>query len=402
MKRWRASLVKHWRWSSGALLVALAALVVLLSLRAASHARQRAFRLQAPVGMDGAAFDNALYQSLGLHLQRGHTLARLRNGEVFDALVAQIGAARSSVNLLMYIWEKGAASERVVSALTARAKAGVRCRIVVDDLGSPDFAKDVQPALLAAGCEIRIFRPLPAGSKLARNHRKLLVVDGRSAITGGFGIRDNWLGNGDRDDSWRDTSVLFSGPSVTEAQQAFAENWQEAGGALLPAEDFPAQNVAGPASAAFVTSTGGELTRAERLLQLMIASATRRVWIANAYFVPTRGIIELLERKARAGLDVRLLAPAKNSDSKTAFGAQHLEYGSLMKQGLRVWEYDLAMMHAKTMVIDDDLSLIGSINLDPLSLNTLEEVALLVRDPALNQQLAQDFAADCQRSKALR
>lgn len=384
------------------MLLGLVALGVLLSLRAASHARQRAFRLQVPVAADSAVFDNALYQSLGLHLQGGHTVTRLRNGEVFDALVAQVGGARSSINLLMYIWEKGAASERVISALAARAKAGVRCRIVVDDVGSPDFAKDVQPALAAAGCETRIFRPLPAGSPLKRNHRKLLVVDGSSAITGGFGIRDNWLGNGDRDDSWRDTSVLFRGPSVTEAQQAFAENWQEAGGALLPVDDFPAQQATGPASAAFIASTGGELTHAERLLQLLIASAQRRIWIANAYFVPSRGIIQLLEQKARAGLDVRLLAPAKNGDSKTAFGAQHLEYGNLTKQGLRVWEYDLAMMHAKTMVIDEDLSLVGSINMDPLSLNTLEEVALLVRDPALNQQLAEDFAADCRRAKPLR
>lgn len=395
-------LKKHWRWLGGALLVGAIALAVLLSLRAASHARQRAFRLQVPVAADSAAFDNALYQSLGLHLRGGHTVERVRNGAVFDALVAQVSAARRSINLLMYIWEKGAASERVVSALVARAKQGVRCRIIVDDLGSPDFARDVQPALAAAGCEVRIFRPLPAGSTLGRNHRKLLVVDGRWALTGGFGIRDNWLGNGDRDDSWRDTSVSFTGPSVAEAQQAFAENWQEAGGALLPADDFLTQETAGPASATFVSSTGGELTRAERLLQLTIASATRRIWIANAYFVPSRGIIELLEQKARAGLDVRLLAPAENSDSKTAFGAQHLEYGSLIEQGLRVWEYTAAMMHAKTMVIDDELSLVGSINLDPLSLNTLEEVALLVRDPTLNQQLAADFEADCRRSKPVR
>jgi cardiolipin synthase A/B len=349
----------------------------------------------------------ALFQSLGVRLETGHTVEVLDNGAVFDSLERDIRAAKSSLHLLFYIWEKGVASARISAALEERARAGVKCRIVVDDLGSPDFSRDVAPALKRAGCQLGVFRPRTASNTLARNHRKLAVIDGVIAYTGGFGIRDNWLGDGVHGDHWRDTSVRFSGPAAIEAQQAFAESWQESGGELLPEAAFPsflsapapAAAPAGPNgssfTAAFVTSTGSsELTRAERLTQLMIAAGKRRIWIENAYFVPTPAISELLCQKAQLGVDVRLMVPGKQSDSKTSFGAQHVEFGSLLKHGLRVFEYQPTMLHAKTMLIDDQLALIGSINLDPLSLGHLEECALVIMDERVVASLARNFAAD--------
>jgi cardiolipin synthase len=299
----------------------------------------------------------------------------------------------------MYIWEKGAASARVTRALVERAKAGVACRVLVDAFGSPDFTKDVQPALAGAGCDVRVFRPSP-DDKLARNHRKLFVFDGRSAIAGGFGVRDNWLGDGVHEESWRETNVRFAGPAVADAQQAFAENWQEAGGSLLPPEAFPPLSGSGTVEAAFVGSTGAPVvTRAERLEQVMIAAATKRLWITNAYFVPSQGIERLLMKKAAQGVDVRLLVAGKKSDSKTSFGLQQTEYDALRAKGVRIWEYQPSMLHAKTMLVDDELSLIGSINLDPLSLRSLEEGALVIRDKAFSVALARAFAADCARAK---
>jgi cardiolipin synthase A/B len=398
MKAWQA-LRRRYRISLVALLLLVLAGAGLLLVKGCEHRDERAFRLAGRVPVDSVGFDLALRQSLGVTLEEGHRVQILQNGAVFDTAAEQIDRAQVSIHVLMYIWEQGEASDRIVRALVTRARAGVACRIVVDDLGSPDFGETVQPALTAAGCQVRVFRPLPAGRKLQRNHRKLLVIDGRVAITGGFGIRDNWLGNGTDREHWRDTSVLFAGPSVADAQQAFAENWQEAGGALLPGDIFPSVTPEGTSRAAFIASTAGVLTRSERLLQLMLASAERRIWLANAYFVPSPGVIELLERKARAGVDVRLMTPDKNSDSKTAFGAQHLEFDRLIAAGARVWEYTASMLHSKTLVIDDELSLIGSINLDPLSLNELEEVALLVRDPAVAAELAAAFTKDVERAQ---
>lgn len=396
---WKRGLKSRWR-----LWLALAALLAVgLGLGARALWKwskpEYSFRLRASPPRSDAELDSALYQTLGVRLAPDHAVTLVLNGKVFDSLVERIAAAKSSIHVLMYIWESGVASDRVVEAIVARARAGVHCRIVVDDVGSPDFAESVAPALRRAGCEIRVFRPLGGPEKLARNHRKLLVVDGTSAITGGFGIRDTWLGDGIHGDSWRDTNVLFAGPAVADAQQAFAENWQEAGGALLPMEAFPDVRGTGSARAAFISSTQAVVTRAERLTQLLIASAERRLWIANAYFVPSRGVLELLMKRAEAGVDVRILAPYKNSDSKTAFGAQHLEYGELLKKGVKIWEYTSSMMHAKTMLVDDRLAQVGSINLDPLSLHELEEDALLVEDRAFVAELEQTFIADCERSK---
>jgi len=399
--RLRALLRRRWRLAVGLLLLLLLAGAASVGFAVSGDDERKSFRLRAAIPPAGPGFALALYQSLGVRLMPGHQVALLSNGAVFDAIAADSGRARASIHVLLYIWERGAASDRILHALTARAP-GVACRVLVDDFGSPDFVETVQPGLVQAGCEVRIFRPSPAEDALARNHRKIVVFDGRVAITGGFGARDNWLGDGVHGEAWRDANIRFSGPAVSEAQQAFAENWQEAGGALLPLEAFPTPETAGNASAAFVASTASPvLTRAERLSQLVIAAARKRIWIANAYFVPTDAILDLLIQKASQGVDVRILAPGKKSDSKTSFGAQHMEYGSLLERGVRVWEYQPSMMHAKTMLVDDELAVVGSINLEPLSLTKLEEAALVVEDRALAQELAASFGGDCKHAKEL-
>ncbi len=399
----KSFLRRHWKLAS--VLATVVLVVIALGVRAGLAARESSkdeFEIRTEVPSSGAPFASALYQSLGVRLVPGHVVTWLDNGAVFDGLVDEIQRAKVSVHVDLYIWEKGAASDRVSAALMERARAGVRCLILVDAFGSPDFEKDVAPGLTRAGCEVRIFRPLPGSDKLARNHRKIVVVDGLTAFTGGFGIRDNWLGDGVHGEGWRDSNVRFTGPAVSDAQQAFAENWQEAGGALLPADDFPAPAATGTAAAAFVSSAGAPvLTRAERLTQLMMEAAKKRLWISNAYFVPSKGILDLLRRKASEGVDVRLLAPGKKSDSKTSFGVQHTEYGSLQAKGMRVWEYEPSMMHAKTILVDDELVLVGSINLDPLSLHKLEEGALVVDDRALADELARTFTADCTHATEL-
>jgi cardiolipin synthase len=409
-QRLRRLLFSHDGWPrSVAAVVAVGGVALLVAifliLRDVSDRHDGTFAIVGEVPAEAPGFATALLQTTGAEMRGGHRVELVDNGAVFDALVREIERARSSVHIVMYIWEAGRASDRVVAALAARVKAGVRCRVVVDDLGSSDFADKVQPAVQAAGCEARILRPMgDADDELARNHRKILVVDGRTAMVGGFGIRDNWLGDGLSEQAWRDSNVVFEGPAARDAQLAFAESWQEAGGALLAAADLTAPPAAaGGVSAALVASTGSPaVTRAERLIQLLTLSARHRIWIANAYFVPTRPIIEQLERQARAGVDVRILVPGKKSDSKTSFGAQHIDYGGLLEAGIRVWEYQPAMMHSKTMLVDDRRAMIGSINIDPLALNKLDEVALVVEDPATNARLAEAFERDCQHAEEQR
>jgi cardiolipin synthase A/B len=367
------------------------------------------FQLRTEIPSSGDAFALAFYQSLGAQVRPGHQVSLVSNGKIFERIAEDIRTAQLHVHFDVFIWQKGRASDMLLDALAARAK-GVECRVLVDDVGSPGFEKDIAPRLSSAGCEWRIFRRVPgAGDKLARNHRKIVVIDGRIAFTGGFGIRDEWLGDGVTAEGWRDENIRFMGPAVLDAQQAIAENWQESGGALFPQSAFPADDDRdpdfdpwGPASAAFVSSTASPvLSRAERLVQVMIRAAKRRLWIANAYFVPSDEIIELVKEKASSGVDVRLLVPGKKSDSRISMGSQHVAYGPLTRNHVRVFEYAPAMMHAKTFIVDDEISVVGSINLEPLSFSKLEEDALVVQDRAFNEVMATTFEQDCKHANEI-
>lgn len=362
-----------------------------------------AFRLRAGIPSSAEGFASALAQSLGVETRPGHDLRFVGNGAVFDALADDIRHASESVHVDIFIWQKGEASSKLLSAIEQRPK-GVECRVLADDAGSPGFEEDIAPRLRVAGCDARLFRPkIGTEDEVARNHRKIVVVDGRIAYTGGFGIRDEWLGDGHTDEAWRDENVRFTGPAVRDAQQAIAENWQEAGGGLLPAKSFVSYDGAYRAEgvrAAFLGSTAHPIvSRAERLMQLVFTAATRRLWIANAYFVPPEPILDILKEKARAGVDVRLLVPGKKSDSRLSMGSQHMEYGSLTEAGVRAFEYVPSMMHAKTVVVDDELAVIGTINLEPLSMSKLDEDALVVQDRGVVAEMARRYEEDCGRSK---
>ncbi len=361
-----------------------------------------AYRLKAAIPEAGPAFDRALAQSLDVEMRPGNELAFVNDARVFDAIVADVSRAKSSIHIVSYIWKKGEASDRLVKAITERARAGVACKIVVDAFGSMSFEGDgIGKALRDAGCDVRGFRP-PATSDIARNHRKLVLVDGNVGIAGGFGIRDNWLKDVDGEPRWRDTNVRVAGPVVGDMQHAFAENWLECGGPLLPPEAFPTIEARGSVRAAFVASTASPVvTRAERLVQLVIASAKKRVWIENAYFVPPVPIIELLATKAQTGLDIRVLAPGKQSDSKPSFVMQRNEYGDLIEKHVRVFEYEPAMIHSKTILVDDRLAVVGSVNLEPLSLGSLEESVLVFDDVGAASALEAQFLEDALHAKEL-
>jgi len=364
--------------------------------------KKHGFKLQSYVPADTHGFSNALFQSAATRLEGGHHVEIIKNGQIFDALEDAFANGRHSIHVVLFIWRPGQASDRLIKVLGERTKAGVACRVLVDPIGSIGFDDKVRPALQEIGCEVRLFRPLKDKISADRNHRKIVVVDGRVAFTGGFGIHDQWLGNGLSKEEWRETNVRVRGPVVLAMQQAFAENWQESGGALLPPEAFPEPDRSGPMKAAFIASSGStHLSRAERLIHLLCQAATKRLWVGNAYFVPTQEFMHCLADKRRSGVDVQVLAPGDINDQRQITFGQRRTYNNLLPSGVRIFEYQPTMMHAKIFIVDDHLAAVGSINLDELSLDNLEEDALLVDDPGFAGQMMADWRKDLEVSKEI-
>jgi len=363
-------------------------------------------KLAGDIPPPGPGYRNAFYQLLGTPFVEGNTVRWIWNGEIFDALVEEIHRARTSVDVVLYIWRPGKASDLIVTALAGRAS-GVACRIVVDPVGStPAFQREVMPKLQQARCDVHVFRPLgddAVGPSLARNHRKIVVFDGRIAFTGGFGISDEWLGDGVHERSWRDTSIRVEGPGTRQLQLSFAQHWLESRGLLLPEKEVTAaQQPAGEARTAFVSSSASVgATPADRMTQLTFLSARKRLWISNAYFTPSEDIVAELETRSRGGVDVQLLVPGPIHDQPSMREGQRSFYRRLLAAGIKIWEYQPSMMHSKTVVVDDRLAIVGSMNLDPLSLNLLEEGSLAVEDERATAELAAAFERDVQSAKRI-
>lgn len=363
-----------------------------------------------PPGEEGLCL--ALQQATGVPLLHGNEVELVENGRVFDAILEEIRRAKQSIHVSIYIWRPCAASDRIIQAIAEARYRGVRCRVVVDPVGSEqvsgdrDFDQKVAPRLHAAGAETHFFRVLkrhPVFRLGGRNHQKIVVVDGRAAITGGFGIWESWEGDGASKDHWRDTNVRVRGPAVRQLQVAFARAWQESGGALLPEEEFPQLEKTGPARAGFITSIGSSgISDAERMIRMVLAAARQRIWISNAYFTPPEAILLQLEEKRRQGVEVRILAPGGVTDQRMVLASQRSVYGRLLRAGARIWEYQPSMLHSKTILVDDWVSVVGSVNLDALSLNRLAEGSLVVSDRALASALERGYLRDLQHAREIR
>ena len=366
--------------------------LALLALSSCGFQKASNYRLNGPVPGDPEGFSNALYQAVGVKLTPGNRLEPINNGAIFDAIGEDLKRAKHSIDIVVFIWRAGDPGDRLLPIITERVRAGVQCRIIVDSMASNDFPERVMPTLEGAGCQVRLARD---SFTIVRNHRKIFIVDGRIGFTGGVGIASEWLGEGRRAGEWRDSNVRVEGPVVQQMQRAFAENWVEESATLLPVSHFPAIEPKGDSLAAFVTSAGGQnVTQAERLTHLAIGAAKKRVWIGNAYFAPSPGLKELLKEKRLHGVDVRFMGPSQKTDHPEILFMQRKHYKSLLRAGVRCFEYQPSMFHGKVMLIDDHIAVIGSINLDKLSQDILDEGTLVVWDPAFVKKLEAAWEED--------
>jgi phosphatidylserine/phosphatidylglycerophosphate/cardiolipin synthase-like enzyme len=323
-------------------------------------------------------------------------------GEFFPVMLAAVEAARESVLLEMYLVHSGALVTRFVAALVGAAQRGARVSVVFDGFGALGLSRADRRRLLEGGVELRFFNPLRLRQRLgnlSRDHRKLLVADGRIAFVGGAGLTDEFA-PGARRGPWRELMLQIEGPVVADWQRAFARIWRRCGPELA----LPARPLAAP----FPDGALGRLSLSEARQRSVLAtgvvrrldSAATRAWIMSAYFVPSRRFRKALRRAARRGVDVRLLLPGARTDHPWVRQAARRFYGKLLRSGVRIFEYQPHMLHAKAILCDDWAS-VGSSNLDRWSLRWNLEANQEVADARFADALAAVFARDFSVSRAI-
>ncbi|HEX7336434.1 MAG TPA: phospholipase D-like domain-containing protein [Gemmatimonadales bacterium] len=319
----------------------------------------------------------------------------------YRAMLDLITQATRWVHFENYIIRSDDAGWRFAELLAQRAREGVHVRVLYDWFGSLGTSRKFWRHLRDAGVEVRAFHPpqlMDAVTNLSRNHRKLVVADGARAVLGGLCIGCEWTGEGTAGGQpWRDTAVDVAGPAAAVLDQTFGAAWQVAGGRV------PSDQVAGvvaPQGSADIRVISGEpgRERAYRVIELLAAGSVERLWITDAYLMAPPRLFQALRDSARDGVDVRLLVPG-SSDLPLIRNISRIGYRDLLRSGVRIYEWEGPMLHAKTIVSDERWVRIGSSNLNPSSLLGNYELDVLIDDRALADAMQGQFRRDVARSR---
>ena len=388
------------------ILVSIGLITGLLLLAGCAHVNADVTKLPT-VELGAPGFYPTLQAYAGAPIVGGNDVQVLLNGEqIFPALVAAIRAARTSLTYAQYFFEEGPVAEDVIGALAERCRVGVPAHVLLDGVGTLGMPARYTDDLKRAGCQVRTFRAVrPWALRRAnnRNHRRILVVDGRVGFAGGSGVSRKWMGNGRTADHWRDTDVRVEGPAVEWMQAAFLENWMESAGEALGGDAyFPRpQPPRGQVAVQVVRSSpeGGSYAMYNTLL-IALNAARQSIRITNPYFLLDAAMIEAVLGRLRHGVSVEVLVPG-TIDHKLVRQASRATWGPLLKAGVKIYEYQPALLHAKTMVIDGRWATIGSANLDPRSLALCQELNVVVYDRAVARGLEDVFKADVAHARAV-
>ncbi len=317
----------------------------------------------------------------------------------FEALLAAVAAARHHVHLEFYIVRNDATAGRLIGLLADKARAGVEVRLLYDAMGSVNLRRRTLRPLWQAGGRATAFLPLnPLRSRIQvnlRNHRKLAVIDGQTAFTGGMNIGDEYLGKWAALGYWRDSFLKLEGPAVAGLQRVFTEDWHFASGEAVNGDAyFPELPDVGEAVVQVVESGPDQEVKTIRELYFAaILSARERLWVATPYFVPDSGILDAVRLARYRGVDVRLLTVLQ-PDHYLAWYAAHYYYPALLESGVEIYRYKRGMMHAKLMIADGRWAMVGSANLDNRSLHLSFEAGCVLHTPALVAELERQFRQD--------
>jgi cardiolipin synthase len=364
----------------------------------------------------GPSFARGLWRIAAADVSSGNSVILLRDGPAtFSEMIHLIDRAKRTVALEVYIFRSDEVGEQMAQALLRAVGRGVGVRLLIDWIGTRGTSRKLFNRLRAAGIDVAVFSA-PGFRRwfgfVPRDHRKLLVVDGHVGITGGFGVGREWTTGVQKvhRSRWRDTAVRIEGAAAGDMQRAFDHMWNRAtgkerrgshrflrrsarGAHLDPSTDQPA----------LVGIVEGEplRLRVSRALQIQAISARRSIWIATAYFTPSPSEVEALNGAARDGVDVRILVPSRNDHPWVAFLARRY-YRRLLTNGVRIWEWQGEMMHAKTSVIDGRWVRVGSTDFNPLGVAINFELDAVIEDATLGMQAEDMFLADLEGSREIK
>lgn len=337
----------------------------------------------------------------------GNSVEVHENGAFFDVLMERIGAARHSVHFETFLWKDGQLGRRLADALIARANAGVQVRVLLDAQGCKKAGKDVVERMRSAGCRVTFFHKKALrniGVLNDRDHRKIVIIDGKEAFAGGHCVVDEWLGNAEDGQHYADVSIHLRGPIVHSLQGAFSENWAGETGELFLGDDyFPQLEPAGDVRMHAVFAKPENSAPAVKILHhTAICLARRRIWIQNPYFIPEPDAIEAFGGAVKRGVDVRVLMPSTSgSDNPMVQHAGHRNFEKLLECGVRLYEYPHTLLHQKIMTVDGVWSAIGSSNFDDRSFEINDEISLSIADEALASRLDAIFEKYVQRAQEI-
>jgi cardiolipin synthase len=338
----------------------------------------------------------------------GDDIDLLVNGDqIFPAFLQTIEEAQRTINLLTYVYWRGDIAAEVAGALGRRAREGVAVNVLLDAVGTVKMKLELVREMQDAGVTVARFRPpKPYAIRRLNNrtHRKLLIADGRVGLIGGVGIAEEWTGNAQDPEHWRDTHVLVRGPVVRGLQGAFAENWLEATGDVLVGPDYLPEiergEQGGPMQVVRSAAGVGD-TNVEALYFLAIASAKRSLDLTAAYFAPRPAFTDALCDAAERGVVVRVLVPGEHIDKGFVRIAGRAVYEQLVGCGVQVWEYGPTMLHAKTMTVDGVWASVGSVNFDNRSFQLHDEATLCVQSEHFVSLLTDQFERDLLASERI-
>ena len=361
----------------------------------------------------GPSFARGLWRIAAADVSSDNRVRILRDGPAtFDAMIELIDEAQTSVALESYIFRSDEVGERFAEALARAASRGATVRLLLDWIGARGTSRNFLRQVERSGVDVQVFnRPgfRPWFGFVPRDHRKLLVVDERVGITGGVGVGREWKTGilKQHRSRWRDTAVVIEGPAARDMIGAFETMWRRTVGrerrgshrflrrAARGAHLDPSTHT--PALVGIIEGEPLRL-RVSRALQIQAISAERSIWIATAYFAPSPSEVEALNGAARDGVDVRILLPSRNDHPWVSLLARRY-YRRLLTNGVRLWEWQGEMMHAKTSVIDGRWVRIGSTDFNPLGVAINYELDAVIEDPALGQEAERMFLADLDNSK---